>query len=91
MGIILRIALLFVLVLLALRAFGRLLAGVIAGASPGGGPSRSGPPQRGVQMVRDPVCGTFLPPGSAVSLTARTGAVLYFCSDKCRDAYKSRA
>lgn len=90
MGILLRFVLLFVLALLVMRALGRLLAGVIAGATPPAA-RRSGPPDRGVQMVRDPVCGTFLPPGSAVSLTERGGAVRYFCSERCRDAYKARA
>jgi YHS domain-containing protein len=89
MGILLRFALLFLLVMLVLRAFGRLLAGLIEGATPPGH-RRSGPPDRGVQMVRDPVCGTFLPPASAVSLAERGGAVHYFCSDKCREAYKAR-
>jgi uncharacterized protein len=90
MGILLRFVLLFLLVMLVLRAAGRLLVGLIEGATPPG-PRRSGPPERGVQMVRDPVCGTFLPPGNAVSLVERGGAVHYFCSDKCREAYKARA
>jgi uncharacterized protein len=90
MGTLLRYALLFLLVMLVLRAFGRLLAGLIEGATPPG-PRRSGPPDRGVQMVRDPVCGTFLPPASAVSIVERDGAVHYFCSDKCRKAFKERA
>jgi uncharacterized protein len=90
MGILLRVVLVLLLGMLVARAFGRLLAGIIAGASPE--PRRhSGPPERGVQMVRDPVCGTFLPPDAAVSLTERGGAVRYFCSDKCRDAYRARA
>ena len=76
--------------MLVLRALGKLLTGLIAGASPDQG-RRSGPPERGVQMVRDPVCGTFLPPDAAVSLAERGGAVRYFCSEKCRDAYKARA
>ena len=42
-------------------------------------------------MVRDPVCGTFLPPDAALSLAERGGAVRYFCSEKCRDAYRSRS
>jgi YHS domain-containing protein len=42
-------------------------------------------------MVRDPVCGTFLPPDAAVSLAERGGAVRYFCSEKCRDDYRARA
>jgi len=86
----LRFVLLFLLALLVLRAFWRLIAGLIEGAAPPG-PRRTGPPERGVQMVRDPVCGTFLPPGNAVSLVERGGAVNYFCSARCRDAYKARA
>jgi len=89
MGILLRIVLLFLLVMVVLRAFWRVVGGVIEGATP---PSarRSGPPERGVQMVRDPICGTFLPPANAVSLMERGGAVHYFCSDKCRETYKAR-
>lgn len=89
MGILLRFVLLFVLVTLVLRAVWRVLAGVIDGVSRPAAGRRSGPPQRGVQMVRDPVCGTFLPPANAVSLT-EGGSVRYFCSEKCRDAYKAR-
>ena len=88
MGILLRLVLLFVLVMLVLRAIWRVLSGIVDGVSrPVGG--RSGPPERGVQMVRDPVCGTFLPPENAVTLAER-GSVRYFCSEKCRDAYKAR-
>jgi YHS domain-containing protein len=90
MGILLRYVLVLLLGMLVLRALGKMLAGLIAGASPEQG-RRSGPPERGVQMVRDPVCGTFLPPDTAVSLTERGGAVRYFCSEKCRDAFRARA
>lgn len=89
MGILLRFLLLFLLVMLVLRAFWRVVAGVVDGVSQPPGARRSGPLERGVQMVRDPVCGTFLPPGNAITLTDR-GAVRYFCSEKCRDAYKAR-
>jgi YHS domain-containing protein len=89
MGFLLRYALILLLVMLVLRALGKMLTGLIAGASPDPG-RRSGPPERGVQMVRDPVCGTFLPPDAAVSLAERSGAVRYFCSEKCRDAYRAR-
>jgi uncharacterized protein len=89
MGILLRYALVLLLGMLILRALGKMLAGLIAGASPEP-ERRSGPPDRGVQMVRDPVCGTFLPPDTAVSLAERGGAVRYFCSEKCRDAFRAR-
>lgn len=90
MGFLLRYVLILLLGLLVLRALGKALAGLIAGASPDPRP-RSGPPERGVQMVRDPVCGTFLPPDAALSLAERGGAVRYFCSEKCRDAYRLRS
>jgi uncharacterized protein len=89
MGVLLRFVLLFLLATLVVRAFRRLVAGVIDGASPARD-RRGGPPDRGVQMVRDPICGTFLPPADAISLTERGGAVRYFCSEKCREAFKVR-
>ncbi|HEV3142102.1 MAG TPA: hypothetical protein VGY57_16360 [Vicinamibacterales bacterium] len=42
-----------------------------------------------VQMVRDPVCGTFVVPERAVSIADGRSRV-YFCSEKCRDAYRAR-
>ncbi len=90
MGILLRFVLLLLLVMLVLRALWRVVAGVIDGATQHEG-RRGRPLERGVQMVRDPVCGTFLPPSNAVSLTERSGGVRYFCSEKCREAYKARA
>lgn len=92
MAYVFRFILLFVLAYLVARAFWRLVAGVIAGAS--GAPGRQrrgGVPERGVQMVRDPICGTFLPPASALALTARDGAVRYFCSEACRDRFQAVA
>ncbi len=89
MGILLRFVLLLVLVMLVLRAFWRVVAGVVDGVSRPV-PPRGGPPDRGVQMVRDPVCGTFLLPGAALTLVDG-GSVRYFCSEKCRDAYRTRS
>ena len=94
MSFVIRILLLFVLAMLVARAFWRLVAGVIVGASlppPGPRRTRNGPPERGVQMVRDPVCGTFLPPGNALTLTERGGAVRYFCSETCRQRFEERS
>jgi YHS domain-containing protein len=92
--VVLRIILLFVLAWLVARAFWRLVAGIIVGASVPPAAARrprAGPPERGVQMVRDPVCGTFLPPGNALTLTGRGGAVHYFCSDACRQRFDERS
>ncbi len=88
---LLRFALVLLAILLIGRAVLRVLSGIVEGASAARGPRRGGPPERGVQMVRDPVCGTFLPPSSAVTLAERGGAVRYFCSEKCRNEYASRA
>jgi uncharacterized protein len=81
-----RFLLVALLLLLVARAFWRLVAGVIDGVT--ADPRRqSGPPDRGVQMVRDPVCGTFLVPSRALTFTDR-GVVRYFCSEACRQAYQ---
>ena len=82
-----RVALLYVLILFIARAFWLLVDGIIKGAS--GHPSSTGVPQRGVQMVRDPVCGTFVVPDRAVMITDGRRQ-LFFCSTGCRDKYRAR-
>ena len=85
---VLRFFLLVVMVLLAIRAFGRLFAGVSQGTRPpGAGPARSSPP---VKMTKDPVCGTFVVPGKALSLSAG-GETHWFCSERCRAEYAARS
>ena len=39
-------------------------------------------------MVRDPVCGTFVVPARALTLS-RGGEVHHFCSEECRRAYRT--
>ena len=57
-----------------------------------GQPSRKGQgghaPPRGVQMVRDPVCGTFVVPGRALAISEGSRQV-FFCSANCRDKYRA--
>ena len=85
---LLRLALFIILAFFVARAFWRLLDGIVEGASRG---SRGGQvPQRGVQMVRDPVCGTFVIADRAVTISDGRTRV-YFCSDTCRDKYKRTA
>ena len=89
----LRVLLFMVLAFYISRAVWRLLDGIVEGASGGGARgnprARTRAPERGVSMVRDPVCGTFILPGSAVALgDGRTR--VYFCSDACRDKYRAR-
>ncbi len=85
-----RFILLSLLVLFVARAVWRLFEGIVQGAleadrRPRGARSM----QAGVKMVRDPVCGTFVVPGRAVTAT-RGGETLYFCSEKCRNDYAKR-
>jgi YHS domain-containing protein len=81
-----RIVLLLVLAVIVARIFSRIALAFREGMQQGAhGPSRV--PVDGVQMVRDPVCGTFVLPERAVTLVhGRTR--LYFCSDACRDKYR---
>jgi YHS domain-containing protein len=67
-----------IIILLVIRALWRLIAGVLEGLH--GAPPR----QRGsVPLARDPICGTFVVPGRA--LTSSAGDTLhYFCSEDCR-------
>jgi YHS domain-containing protein len=76
--------------LVAIRAIWRLLQGVMQGMAgePAPRPGSSVPAQ-GVQMVKDPVCGTYVVPERAVS--AVTGRrTVYFCSTACRDKYQAK-
>ena len=87
---VLRLFLLVVMVLLAIRAFARLFAGVTQGTrAPGTGPARASGPLP-VKMTKDPVCGTFVVPGKALSLSAG-GETQWFCSERCRAEYAARS
>jgi YHS domain-containing protein len=80
--------------LFAIRAIWKLLQGVMVGLS--GPPSQrtrqaspAGPPAQGVQMARDPVCGTYVVPERALAI--RDGhQPVYFCSPACRDKYRAK-
>ena len=83
-----RVLLYLVLLIFLARALARLWSGIVEGAT--GRPARgSKVPQRGVQMARDPVCGTFVVPGRAVALSVGHDHV-YFCSTTCRDQYRAQ-
>ena len=82
-------------VLFAMRAIWKLLQGVMEGMSDAPrsrGPRQappSGPPAQGVQMARDPVCGTYVVPERALSISGGRQPV-YFCSTACRDKYLAK-
>jgi YHS domain-containing protein len=84
-----RFILIVLVVLFAIRAFGRLFGGIAQGAR-GPGQAAPGGGATPVKMIKDPVCGTFVVPGKALSLTAG-GATHWFCSERCRNEYASRA
>ena len=88
-----RFILLLILSVVVARVFWRVVDGVVEGltgrSGAAGRPGSTGVPGRGVQMVRDPVCGTFVVPDRAVTLTVGRER-LYFCSDSCCDKYRAR-
>jgi YHS domain-containing protein len=82
-----RFVLLAVLLLVVVWAFSRLVDGIIEAF--GGLPQRSRS-KAPVKLVRDPVCGTWVAPHNSLGL--RAGDVThYFCSDRCRDAFRSKS
>ena len=73
----------FVVAMLLVRLVWKFLAGLARGATA----RPEVPPSRGVQLVRDPVCGTYI--DQALALTARReGKVHYFCSADCQKAFR---
>ncbi len=82
-----RFVLLLLLIIFVARAFWRVVDGVIEGLT--GEPRATRVPEKRVQMVRDPVCGTYLVPERALVLTEGSKRV-YFCSAQCRDQYRAR-
>jgi len=75
-----------IVLLLVIRAAWRTLSSLVTIS--GGvrkSPAARGEPQA-KHLVRDPVCGTYVSPDSAVYQDGR-----YFCSEKCRDDYKRQA
>ena len=88
---IIRTILLVALLFFVARTVWRLLEGVVRGMQGSGAPpSRTaGRGGQAVKMAADPVCGTFVLPGKALSLT--DGAqTTYFCSEECRTRYQAR-
>jgi YHS domain-containing protein len=84
----LRVILLFVMALLALRALARFFGGLSEAAR--GDAPRGRTAATPVKMVKDPVCGTFVVPGKALSANA-DGATVWFCSEQCRDTFSRRS
>ena len=75
----------FLVLMVLVRLGWKFLVGLVEGATQ--------PPQvtpkRGVPLVRDPVCGTYVDSGRALSFRTRS-KVYYFCSEDCLTAYRQR-
>ena len=77
-----RVILWIVLAAIIIRIVWRFVHAIMEGA----GMLRGSSPTPSVKLVRDPVCGVFVVPSTA--LTSGSGAsTKYFCSDKCRRAW----
>src|SRR5215467_7096423 len=89
---VLGVALDVIVTFLVIRAVWKLLQGVMIGLSGDEAPRRSSssrPPAHGVQMARDPICGTYVVPEHALSIRDGRQPV-YFCSAACRDKYRAK-
>ena len=90
----LRNILLLILTVLVVRAVSRALLGMRAGwetgprrSHPGRG-SAQGSSNSSVHMIRDPVCGTYVVQGRALT-AIRGGETAWFCSAQCQRAWLS--
>jgi uncharacterized protein len=80
-----RIIIWTLLVILVVRALMRLGRGILEGA----GYARTGQNPPSVALVKDPVCGIFVPRTKA--LTSGSGSDMkFFCSEKCRKEWARR-
>jgi YHS domain-containing protein len=79
---VIRFLLLLILFIVVARVFWKVIDAMMEAArSPDGGRAKPA-----VKLVRDPVCGTFVQPRTALSATAG-GHTHYFCSEECRSKY----
>jgi YHS domain-containing protein len=85
----LRVVLLLIAFIFVARIFWRIVDSFMDGVTGRTRPQTQVPTQ-GVQMVRDPVCGTFVLPERALTLVDGRTRV-FFCSDVCRDKYRRSA
>ncbi len=82
-----------IVTVVVLRAIWKLLQGVKVGLSTrtmdSSASKQHGPLTHGVQMAKDPVCGTYVVPDHAISIAVGRERV-YFCSSTCRDKFRAR-
>ena len=78
-----RLLVVTILVLVVARAFWRVVDGILDGVRSSDRGATSA-----VKLTRDPVCGTYIAPRTALSLGAG-GTTHYFCSEECRAKYRA--
>jgi hypothetical protein len=83
-----RLILILLLIVFIARTFWRVIDGVLEGMRKGA-PPRQPTSRGGIQMARDPVCGTFVIPERSVTLDVGARQI-HFCSIECRDAFRAR-
>lgn len=97
LGWLLRLLLLFLLVRALMLIVGGLLRGLMgvpqaaSGGAAGPAPRTGREPQSRGTLVRDPVCGTYVPQERALTARTASGGTAFFCSEACRSAYDAQA
>ena len=86
MGLLFKFLLLFIGVLVVYRAARRMLLPLMKRGEVGGG--EQDVIHRG-EMVKDPVCGTYVPRDGSPSLMDG-GREHFFCSPRCRELFQHR-
>jgi YHS domain-containing protein len=82
---VLRALLELIVLLLVIRAVWRVIGSAMT-ISAGVRRTTASREPRGVKLLRDPVCGTYVSPQTAIAEGQH-----YFCSERCRDEFQSRA
>jgi len=75
----------FLVVMVLVRLGWKFLTGLVEGATQ----NPKVTPKRGVPLVRDPICGTYVDRARAVNFRLRS-EVYYFCSEDCLAAYRQQ-
>lgn len=85
MGILIVRVLQFLLLFWLFYALARALGGASRQRTARPAPEKTA---AGEEMVQDPQCGTYVPRSLAIEQIIE-GRSCYFCSEKCRDAYRA--
>jgi hypothetical protein len=80
----------FLFALFIARAAWKLVQGFMEGYAGPANPPGGARPGQSVHMSRDPVCGTFVIPNSALAIREGSRQV-FFCSAVCRDKYRAKS